>query len=61
MGYNYEFHKKSILTRLFNTVIYLLAIFGLLVLIRAATDGSNIKEVIKLNTLNLIRELWKLF
>ena len=61
MGYNYEFHKKSILTRLFNTVIYLLAIFGLLVLIRASIDGSNIKEVIKLNTLNLIRELWKLF
>ena len=61
MGNNYEFHKKSILTRLFNTVIYLLAIFGLLVLIRASIDGSNIKEVIKLNTLNLIRELWKLF
>lgn len=61
MGYNNEFHKKSILTRLFNTVIYLLAIFGLLVLIRASIDGSNIKEVIKLNTLNLIRELWKLF
>lgn len=61
MGSYNEIYKKSILTRLFNTVIYLLAIFGLLVLIRASIDGSNIKEVIKLNTLNLIRELWKLF
>ena len=61
MGYNYEFHKKSFLTKIFDIIRDALAIFGALTLIRAAIDGGSVAELIKLNTLNLLRELWKLF